>query len=239
MHVRTNGSRIYPTFKIYNNKSEIPVKTIKSYVKIIKYLKKNHYQLVQQHTEEQATNTENRLTLTSIQKMVVIGAELVLIQGAVNLLTYLYVPHVKEQLFIKIKPSNLGGTSGNGGFAQVDIPRNTIICEVIGTKTEDNPEDDILMPYGFKMYDPDDENIVYNIDCKPTQNNLPTCFAAIFNDCRNPLYYNTTSIVFENSIEFRNRLFLVTTKDIQENEEIYYNYGDLYWTHTCSIQLTV
>eukprot|EP00750_Incisomonas_marina_P003002 INCI12805.1.p1 GENE.INCI12805.1~~INCI12805.1.p1 ORF type:complete len:252 (+),score=45.75 INCI12805.1:249-1004(+) len=125
-----------------------------------------------------------------------------------------YTKYIDDELLVG--PSQLGETAGDGIFTTRDIPKGTVICEYRGEaydtfqamRLEDKS---YLMRLGKDSY----------IDAK----NMPHVLARYINDCRNPCLYN---------VEFEKRpdqgfAFVVATRDILAEEELWVDYGKWYW----------
>jgi hypothetical protein len=104
----------------------------------------------------------------------------------------------------------------DGLFADEDIEENVLLCEYSGTllttrealKLEDKT---YLMRLGKQCY----------VDAKDS----PDCLARFINDCRNQLYYNAQFQKFPEQQLAK----VISLRRIQKGEEIFANYGSLYW----------
>ena len=125
---------------------------------------------------------------------------------------------------------------GNGVFAKILIPNNSIICEYRGpvVKNSDQPK----LPYNDKYFGIDFAGKKYSI--------IGENVCSIINDCSNSiemLKQNNTllnenddpSQCYENlsynsvALAMGSKIFIVSNRDILPNEEIFFSYQWEYW----------
>lgn len=144
-----------------------------------------------------------------------------------------------DYFLIQTKPSTLPVEGiGMGVFARDAISANNIICEYRGPIVKE--EDKKKFPYNDKYFSIEVDDEGYSI--------LGECICSMINDCSNALKLltdnstlvnesNDPSKCYDNysynarSIGLGYKVFIMATRDIQPNEEIFYDYSWDYWRH--------
>lgn len=127
--------------------------------------------------------------------------------------------HTRENAGMYLKTSTIPG-AGLGLFTTHDIPANTPVTNYAGERISEQEYDERDNGYGLV----DIDGMV--IDGSSTQ----SCIARYANDCRainierDGLNGNNSNFDY-----VRGQLWIVSTKHIKANEEIFVNYGLGYW----------
>jgi len=139
-------------------------------------------------------------------------------------------------LLVYINKSNIEN-GGNGVFAKKLIPKNSIICEYRGPII--NNSDQSKLPYNDKYFGIEFAGEKYSI--------LGESMCAIINDCSNAIEIlkqnstllnendNDPSECYENlnynavALAMGSKVFVVSSRDIVPNEELFFSYQWLYW----------
>lgn len=111
---------------------------------------------------------------------------------------------------------------GNGLFAGINLARGTRF-PVNGHVTVNAKEGGVFQPYGFAFVDSDGRRV--EINTKPEDE--VTCLAGFVNDPRGT---GCSANADQEVCRRENRLYLTLTRDVFAGEQIYWNYGDAYWT---------
>jgi len=138
----------------------------------------------------------------------------------------LLIPRLHEESWFAVAPSNIPGAE-LGGFAKRDIPRG-IYIEVIGEDRVNDTQDDARMEYAFGYTDRLTSQRRF-ID--PHSGGHVTCIAGRFNHAAAPQAQVAAFAVFdvEKNCE---RIYLEFQRDVACGEEIFLDYGPVYWEGT-------
>ena len=105
---------------------------------------------------------------------------------------------------------------GLGVFSLEKIPKNVLLGEYIGEMYDSSVPTMSCYCLSLKS-----DNFIDAYD-------YPRCVFAMINDCRFSDYkYNCTFKVYEDKAE------IWSISDINDNSELYLDYGDEYWKHRC------
>mmetsp|Transcript_103899 Transcript_103899/g.292388 ORF Transcript_103899/g.292388 Transcript_103899/m.292388 type:complete len:176 (+) Transcript_103899:92-619(+) len=120
---------------------------------------------------------------------------------------------------LEVRPSQLGEHAGDGLFCMSAVPEGTVICEYTGrvlcTQEAMHLEDkSYLMRLGPQSY----------VDARDTISVL----ARYINDCRLPAVYN---VRFDKRPD-EGKALVVACRHICVGEELFVDYGKLYWAST-------
>lgn len=123
------------------------------------------------------------------------------------------------------------GIHGMGGFAKVDIPEGTRVIEYVGEKIT-KKETDRRVEKVYERFETDEENhgavYIFTLNKKyDIDGDVPYNPARYINHSCDPNC--ETDII-------KGRIWIISTRDIKQGEEILYNYGfdfDSYEDHPC------
>lgn len=116
--------------------------------------------------------------------------------------------------------------SGLGVYTEDFIPEDTIIGEYKGklVKSYNLETND----YFYEIVEADEASGVMGVGIDASQ--LPRCYMAMINDAQFSKTYSN-NCVFEADIE-EEKVYVVSTRDIEPEEELFVNYGEGYWTES-------
>jgi len=119
---------------------------------------------------------------------------------------------------------------GNGLYAKDNLPKNTLL-RIHGTISDVDPnENEEFEPnsFNFSYIDTETDDLVCEtIICHSDSETTSRCITSYINDSR--CEYNTSLSLFLNSTILRQDRFIKTTRNIVAGEELFVNYGSLYW----------
>lgn len=118
--------------------------------------------------------------------------------------------------------------SGLGVYTDDFIPENTIIGEYSGEivksyKLETND-------YFYELVEADEVNGIMGVGIDSSK--LPRCYMAMINDAQFSKTYSN-NCVFEGDLD-ENKVYVVSTRDIEPEEELFVSYGEGYWVEPSS-----
>ena len=113
--------------------------------------------------------------------------------------------------------------SGLGVYTEDFIPEDTIIGEYTGeiVKSYNLKSND----YFYELVEADEANGIMGVGIDSSK--LPRCYMAMINDAQFSKTYSN-NCVFEGDIE-EGKVYVVSTKDIEPEEELFVSYGEGYW----------
>jgi hypothetical protein len=118
--------------------------------------------------------------------------------------------------------------SGLGVYTDDFIPENTIIGEYTGelVKSYNLETND----YFYELVEANEASGVMGVGIDSSK--LPRCYMAMINDAQFSKTY-TNNCVFEGDIE-EEKVYVVSTRDIEPEEELFVSYGEGYWNQNDS-----
>jgi hypothetical protein len=113
--------------------------------------------------------------------------------------------------------------SGLGVYTDDFIPENTIIGEYKGelVKSYNLESND----YFYELVEADEGSGLMGVGIDASK--LPRCYMAMINDAQFSKTY-TNNCVFEADVE-EEKVYVVSTRDIEPEEELFVSYGEGYW----------
>ena len=113
--------------------------------------------------------------------------------------------------------------SGLGVYTDDFIPENTIIGEYSGdiVKSYNLETND----YFYELVEADEANGIMGVGIDSSK--LPRCYMAMINDAQFSKAYSN-NCVFEGELDGC-KVYVVSTRDIEPEEELFVNYGEGYW----------
>lgn len=138
----------------------------------------------------------------------------------------LLIPRLHEESWFTVAPSTIPGAE-LGGFAKRDIPRGLHV-EVIGEDRANDTPDDARMDYAFGYKDRLTNRRRF-VD--PHPGGEVTCIAGRFNHAAAPQAQVAAFSVFDTEKRCE-RIFLEFQRDVASGEEIFLDYGPVYWEGT-------
>jgi hypothetical protein len=113
--------------------------------------------------------------------------------------------------------------AGLGVYTDDFIPEDTIIGEYKGeiVKSYNLETND----YFYELVEADEANGVIGVGIDSSK--LPRCYMAMINDAQFSKTYSN-NCVFEGDIE-EGKVYVVSTRDIEPEEELFVSYGEGYW----------
>jgi hypothetical protein len=113
--------------------------------------------------------------------------------------------------------------AGLGVYTEDYIPEDTIIGEYKGeiVKSYNLETND----YFYELVEADEANGVMGVGIDSSK--LPRCYMAMLNDAQFSKSFSN-NCVFEGDID-ENKVYVVSTRDIEPEEELFVSYGEGYW----------
>jgi hypothetical protein len=113
--------------------------------------------------------------------------------------------------------------AGLGVYTEDYIPENTIIGEYRGeiVKSYNLETND----YFYELVEADEANGVMGVGIDSSK--LPRCYMAMLNDAHFSKSFSN-NCVFEGDVD-ENKVYVVSTRDIEPEEELFVSYGEGYW----------